>query len=53
MRVRLLTCRVGASGTSYVGDEIDLPKDEAMRLVKSGQAELVRFRKREKAVRDG
>ena len=41
MKVRLLTGRVGASGTQYAGDVIDVPEREAYTLLERGHAELV------------
>lgn len=42
MKIKLLTSRVLASGqTQQWGDEIELPEDEAKRLIKVGQAQPV------------
>ena len=45
MRIRLKTDRCGAGFIQRDGEEIDLPRDEALRLVAAGQAELVREEK--------
>lgn len=42
MKVRLLTSRAGFGFSQDIGDEIDLPQEEAVRLMKAGQAEPVR-----------
>ena len=39
MRIRLNTERASNTGLWRAGDEIDLPADEAVRLIRSGQAE--------------
>jgi len=41
MRIRLLTSRVGDRFSQQAGDVIDLPDDEARRLLVSEQAERV------------
>jgi hypothetical protein len=42
VKIKLLTSRVLASGqTQQWGDEIELPEDEAKRLIKVGQAQPV------------
>ena len=42
MRVRLLTSRVGATGAvDNVGDIIDMPPHEAVRMIDTKQAESV------------
>ncbi len=51
MLVRLRTSRTGPEGTQNVGDEIELPMQEAKRLMEKGQAVPVRSRKTRKAVK--
>lgn len=41
MKIRLLCDRAGFGFTDWEGDLIDLPSDEARRLIAAGQAELV------------
>lgn len=38
MRIELLTSRAGQTGADHAGDIIDVPADEAIRLIESGQA---------------
>lgn len=38
MRIELLTSRAGQTGADHAGDVIDVPADEATRLINSGQA---------------
>jgi hypothetical protein len=49
MQIKLLVSRSGPSGTHGVGDVIDVPADEADRMVAAGQCEIVRSAKAEKA----
>jgi hypothetical protein len=42
VKIRLLTARAGQGFGQNAGEEIDLPGAEAMRLVASGQAEVIR-----------
>lgn len=52
MKVKLLTSRSGPAGASNAGDEIEVPADEAKRMIEAGQAEPVRSGKKpEKAVK--
>lgn len=51
MKVKLLVARAGLQGAQNVGEEIDVSADEAKRMVDAGQAELVRVRAAEKAVK--
>lgn len=39
MRVRLTTDRVGDRWIQHSGDEIDLPREEALALIRADQAE--------------
>ncbi len=51
MKVKLLVSRVGPSGAQNAGDEIEVPADEARRMIDAGQAEIVRAAEPETAVR--
>ncbi len=52
MKIKLLTARATASGSQNRGDIIDVPEDEAGRMIEAGQAEVVRAAvKPEKAVK--
>lgn len=42
MKIELLTARASASGSQNRGDVIDVPADEAKRLIEAGQARPVR-----------
>lgn len=54
MKIKLLTSRSGSDGAFNVGDVIDVPKDEAVRMIEKGQAQPVRGRQSpERAVKDG
>jgi len=51
VKVKLLTSRSGSDGAFGAGDVIDVPGDEAARMIGKGQAEPVRAeRAPEKAV---
>lgn len=50
MLIKLLTSRVTANEAQNRGDEINVPDDEAVRMIEAGQAEPVRQKKPEKAV---
>ena len=39
MLVRMLTSRAGPTGTFAEGDTLDVPTDEARRMIATGQAE--------------
>lgn len=41
MKVKLLVSRAGAGFSQNVNDEIDVSKEEGLRLIEAGQAELV------------
>lgn len=49
MKVTLLQSRVSADGAQSRGDVIDVPADEAKRMIEAGQAEAVRSAKVETA----
>lgn len=50
MKVRLTTGRADGEGNSWEpGDEIEVPDDEAKRLLESGSAEPIAKRKRDLA----
>lgn len=51
MLVRLLIGRATLAGSQDMGDEIDVPADEAVRMIDAGQAEAVRRVTPEKAVK--
>lgn len=51
MKVKLLVPRTGPAGAENIDDVIDVPADEAERMVAAGQCEIVRAAKPEKAVR--
>jgi len=52
MLVRLLVPRATPFGPESIGDEINVPDDEALRMIKAEQAEIVQTRKTpEKAVK--
>lgn len=50
MKIKLLTSRAGPMGSQNVGDEIEVPDDEAERMIAAGQALPVRTSKPRKAV---
>jgi hypothetical protein len=51
-KVVMLTTRAGHGFVHDIGETVDLPDDEAHRLIRAGQAELVRDQpKRERAVK--
>lgn len=51
MRVELLVDRAGPMGVQSAGDRIDVPDDEARRMIEAGQAAPVRAVAPERAVR--
>lgn len=51
VKVILKVSRAGPAGAFSAGDEIEVPADEAQRMVDADQAELVRAVKKEKAAR--
>lgn len=51
MKVKLLVSRVGMAGAQDRGDVIEVPADEGRRMVAAGQAEVVRSKEPERAVR--
>ena len=51
MKVKLLVARATIAESQNRGDVIDVPADEAQRMVDAGQAELVRAAEPEKAVK--
>lgn len=51
MKVKLLVPRIGPAGSFGVDDEIEVPEDEAKRMIAKGQASPVRSVKKEKATR--
>ena len=51
MKIKLLTARATVSGSENRGDIIEVPSDEAERMIAAGQAEIVRNAKPEKAIR--
>jgi hypothetical protein len=42
MKIKLLTSRSGSDGAFGVGDVIDVPQAEAIRMIEKGQAEPLR-----------
>lgn len=50
MRVELLVDRAMAMGLQNAGDRIDVPDDEAVRMIEAGQAVPVRTVEPERAV---
>lgn len=42
MKIKLLTSRAGAGFSQNRGDVIDVPNDEAIRMIEAGQAEAIR-----------
>lgn len=42
MKIKLLISRAAADGSQNAGDEIDVPSDEATRMIEAGQAVPVR-----------
>lgn len=42
MQIKLLTSRASARGAQNRGDIIEVPNDEAIRMIEAGQAEPVR-----------
>lgn len=50
MKIKLLTSRATATGAQNRGDVIDVPDDEARRMIAGGQAQPVRRAKPERAV---
>lgn len=46
MKVKLLVSRVGPKLSQNRGDIVDVENDEAMRMIKAGQAEAIRKPKR-------
>jgi len=50
MRVKLLISRATLRGGEVAGDEIDVPDDEARRMIAKGQAQPVRAVKPERAI---
>lgn len=52
MKIKLLVSRTGPNGAENTGDVIEVPSDEAKRMVDAGQAEVARSAKKpEKAVK--
>lgn len=51
MRIKLLTTRADKRRRYEIGDELDVPDGEAIKLIESKQAEPVRAVKTETAVR--
>lgn len=49
----MLVSRSGADGAFAPGDELEVPTDEARRMVAAEQCEIVRGRKPESAVKRG
>lgn len=49
MQVRLLVSRATASGPQNIGDVLEVPEAEAVRMVAAGQAEAVRAKKPQRA----
>ena len=49
MRVKLLVSRAGADFVQNAGDEIEVPDDEAARMIAAGQATAVRVRRPDRA----
>ena len=52
MKIEILVQRASLSGGDMPGDVIDVPKNEADRLIAAGHAKLVRRPKQERAVHD-
>lgn len=50
VKVKLVVSRIGPGGSFNPGDVIDVPADEAQRMVAAGQCEMLRAAKPEKAV---
>lgn len=53
VRIKMLVSRSGADGAFAPGDELEVPTDEARRMVAAEQCEIVRGRKPESAVKRG
>lgn len=51
VKVRLNVPRVGPAGSFVIGDEIEVPQDEAERMIARGQCEIIRQKSTEKAVK--
>ena len=51
MKVRLLVSRAGPGLTQTVGEEVEVTTKEAERMIAAGQAELVRSKTPQRAVR--
>lgn len=51
MKIKLLTSRAGIGESQNVGDEIDVPDEEAIRMIDAGQAEPVRSAAKKTAVK--
>lgn len=51
MKVKLLVSRSGAMGAQNAGEEVEVTTDEAARMIAAGQAEPVRSKSPEKAVK--
>lgn len=51
MKLKLLVSRSGPDGAQNAGDEIDVPDDEAGRMIEAGQAVPVRKAVAEKATK--
>lgn len=51
MKIKLLISRATATGAENRNDIIDVPADEAKRMIDAGQAEVVRTKPAEKAVK--
>jgi hypothetical protein len=51
MKIKLLVSRSGADGAFSPGDEITVSDNEAVRMIEAGQAEPLRTKKVERAVK--
>ena len=49
MQIKLLVSRAGIDFSQNIGQILDLPNDEAIRLIEAGQAEPVKEQEPEKA----
>lgn len=51
MKVKLIVSRAGPLGVQNAGEVIDIDVDEAQRMIDAGQAEIIRQKAPEKAVK--
>lgn len=53
MKLKLLIARATSTGSENLGDEIEVSDAEAVRMIEAGQAEPVRQKTPERAVKRG